>query len=175
MKKKTTLTIIFTAVIAMVFLCVSTVKLVGAKHMKYETSDSETSLVSEKTEESIDSWDLFVEAVIWRESRGNTSAIGDGGKAVGVLQIHPIMVREANRIIAMKGGEKDTYTYDDRYNREKSIEMFKVVQDYHNKEHDMVKALQIWNKNHPDSYRNDIMRKYNAYLNGEETTNHTNA
>lgn len=125
---------------------------------------------TEIIEEKIDPWDLFVEAVIWRESRGDASAIGDSGKAVGVLQIHPIMVREANRIIAMNGGQKDMYSYDDRYDRDKSIEMFKVVQDYHNKEHDLRKALDIWNHNHPDSYRNEIMSKYNDYLNGEETT-----
>lgn len=124
----------------------------------------------EIVEEKIDPWDLFVEAVIWRESRGDTNAIGDSGKAVGVLQIHPIMVREANRIVAMNGGEKDLYSYEDRYDRDKSIEMFKIVQDYHNKEHDMRRALDIWNHNHPDSYRNEIMNKYNDYLNGEETT-----
>lgn len=173
--KKTTLTIILTAFIAIVPLCASIAKLEGTKHMKYETSTEESKTIIEKEETAVDTWDLFVEAVIWRESRGNANAIGDGGKAVGVLQIHPIMVREANRIIAMKGGEKETYTYADRYSREKSIEMFKIVQDFHNKEHDMVKALQIWNKNHPDSYRNDIMSKYNAYLNGEETTNNINA
>lgn len=124
----------------------------------------------EIVEEKIDPWDLFVEAVIWRESRGDVNAIGDSGRAVGVLQIHPIMVREANRIVAMNGGEKDLYSYEDRYDRDKSIEMFKIVQDYHNKEHDMRKALDIWNHNHPDSYRNEIMNKYNDYLNGEETT-----
>lgn len=124
----------------------------------------------ETIEEKIDPWDLFVEAVIWRESRGDSNAIGDSGKAVGVLQIHPIMVREANRIVAMNGGQKDLYSYEDRYDRDKSIEMFKIVQDYHNKEHDMRKALDIWNHNHPDSYRNEIMSKYNDYLNGEETT-----
>ena len=64
-----------------------------------------------QVKEKIDPWDLFVEAVIWRESRGNSSAIGDNGKAVGVLQIHPIMVREANRILAMNGKE-NSYTYD---------------------------------------------------------------
>lgn len=123
----------------------------------------------EQVEEKIDPWDLFVEAVIWRESRGDSNAIGDNGKAVGVLQIHPIMVREANRILAMNGKE-NSYTYDDRYSREKSIEMFKIVQDFHNKSHDFDKALRIWNKNHPSSYKNDIMNKYNEYLNGEQTT-----
>ena len=67
-------------------------------------------------------------------------------------------------------GKENSYTYDDRYSREKSIEMFKIVQDFHNKSHDFDKALRIWNKNHPSSYKNDIMNKYNEYLNGEQTT-----
>lgn len=157
-------------VIVSVTLVISSVlwnmkKISDMKAEKVEEAES-----TEIIEEKIDPWDLFVEAVIWRESRGDANAIGDSGKAVGVLQIHPIMVREANRIIAMNGGQKDMYSYDDRYDRDKSIEMFKVVQDYHNKGHDLRKALDIWNHNHPDSYRNEIMSKYNDYLNGEETT-----
>lgn len=106
-------------------------------------------------------WDIFIEAVIWKESKGAEDCIGDSGKAVGVLQIHPIMVREANRILAMKDATKaNYYKYDDRYSREKSIEIFKIVQDYHNKSHDFDRALQIWNHNHPSSYKTDIMAKY---------------
>ena len=107
-------------------------------------------------------WDRFISAVIWKESRGDENCIGDGGKAVGVLQIHPIMVREANRILAMKdASQANFYTYADRYSREKSIEIFKVVQGYHNKGKDHRKALQIWNHGHPASYYNDIMWMYN--------------
>jgi len=37
------------------------------------------------------------------ESGGNPNVpAGDGGKAVGILQIHPIMVRECNRIAGEK-------------------------------------------------------------------------
>lgn len=157
-------------VIASVTLVISSVLWNMKKISDMKAEMMEEAEATEIIEEKIDPWDLFVEAVIWRESRGDANAIGDSGKAVGVLQIHPIMVREANRIIAMNGGQKDMYSYDDRYDRDKSIEMFKVVQDYHNKEHDLRKALDIWNHNHPDSYRNEIMSKYNDYLNGEETT-----
>jgi hypothetical protein len=128
------------------------------------TEDLPTAVETEQPTEAVsqtDNWDKFIEAVIWKESEGKEDAIGDSGKAVGVLQIHPIMVREANRILAMKDKSKENYyNYDDRYSREKSIEMFKVVQDYHNKNHDFDKALEIWNKNHPASYRNLIMDKY---------------
>ena len=108
-------------------------------------------------------WDKFIEAIIWKESRGNASAIGDNGRAVGVLQIHPIMVKEANRILAMRKSDK-VYNFDDRYDREKSIEIFNIVQSFHNKERDFDRALQIWNKNHPESYKTLIMEKYNELI-----------
>ena len=73
-------------------------------------------------------WDTFVDAVIYVESRGNDSAVGDNGKAVGCLQIHPIMVREVNRLLAKYDIPK-TYTLEDRYSREKSIEMFNIISE----------------------------------------------
>ena len=48
------------------------------------------------------------------ESDNNPNAIGDNGKAVGILQIHEICVDDVNRIT------KSNYTYDDRYNVTKS-------------------------------------------------------
>lgn len=108
-------------------------------------------------------WGKFIDAVIWKESRGNENAVGDNGNAIGVLQIHPIMVREANRILKILGINKE-YSYEDRYIREKSVEIFNIIQDFHNKTHDFERALQIWNKNHPDSYRAQIMEKYNELI-----------
>ena len=55
------------------------------------------------------------------ESGGDNAAIGDNGQAVGCLQIHPIMVREVNRILGRK-----VYTLKDRYSRRRSIEMATV-------------------------------------------------
>lgn len=71
-------------------------------------------------------WADLIEAIIYVESRGNDSAIGDRGKAVGCLQIHPILVREVNRILR-RNDIPLVYTLEDRYNREKSIEMFNII------------------------------------------------
>lgn len=73
-------------------------------------------------------WDTLIAAIIHVESRGNDSAVGDNGKAVGCLQIHPIMVREVNRLLA-KYDIPTTYTLEDRYSRDKSIEMFNIVSE----------------------------------------------
>ena len=47
--------------------------------------------------------------------------LGDNGKAIGPLQIHPIMVKEVNRLI---GFEK--YSNEDRLSELKSVEMAKI-------------------------------------------------
>ena len=44
-------------------------------------------------------WEQFVDAVIFVESIDNDSAYNHREKAVGCLQIRPIMVREVNRVL----------------------------------------------------------------------------
>ena len=72
------------------------------------------------------SWEDLINAIIYVESRGNDSAIGDRGKAVGCLQIQPICVREVNRILR-KHKSNVRYSLQDRYNRAKSIQMFNII------------------------------------------------
>ena len=61
-------------------------------------------------------------AVCWIESRGDPKAYNKAEDAAGIVQIRPIMVRDANRII---GYEK--YTLADRWNPVKSWEIFRLV------------------------------------------------
>jgi hypothetical protein len=69
------------------------------------------------------------------ESRNNDSAHAIGEDAVGVLQIRKVMVDDVNRILKRKGINK-TYTYNERWDRSKSIEMFHIFVDYYNLETD---------------------------------------
>jgi len=64
-------------------------------------------------------------AIIQVESRGNDSAYNKSEDAVGCLQIRPIMVREVNRLLKRRGA-KNRFKLKDRWNRQKSIEMFLV-------------------------------------------------
>ena len=90
---------------------------------------------SHRDDYAYSNWDRLVDAVIYVESRGNDSAVGDNGKAVGCLQIHPIMVREVNRILTSYGSAT-AYTLEDRYSRAKSIEMFNIIsEEYYCCEH----------------------------------------
>jgi len=67
----------------------------------------------------------LIRAVIQVESLDNDSAYNKSEDAVGCLQIRPIMVREVNRLLKIRGEER-RYTLKDRWNRQKSIQMFLV-------------------------------------------------
>ncbi|HUU94055.1 MAG TPA: hypothetical protein VM238_22920 [Phycisphaerae bacterium] len=60
-------------------------------------------------------------AVCRVESGGDPRAVGDGGRAVGIAQIHRIMVDDCNRIV----GEA-RWTHADRLSPVKSREMFRL-------------------------------------------------
>ena len=77
----------------------------------------------------------LLSAIIMVESRNNDSAHAVGEDAVGVLQIRKVMVDDVNRILKRKGINK-TYTYNERWDRNKSIEMFHIFVDYYNLETD---------------------------------------
>ena len=100
--------------------------------------------VSESTQPKINA---LVDALIYVESRGNDSAIGDrhlGKPSIGCLQIRPIMVREVNRILKRK--KKDLrYRMEDRFSREKSIEMFMVWKDYYHDSDNFEEIARTWN------------------------------
>jgi len=72
-----------------------------------------------------------LDAIIEVESNGNDSAYRKSEDAVGCLQIRQTMVNDVNRILRRKN-KTIRYSYEDRWNREKSIEMFTIVCDYYN-------------------------------------------
>ena len=80
-------------------------------------------------------------AVIKHESNGNNSIVGDNGKSVGILQIQKCVIDDVNRI----RHKYNKYTYTDRYDINKSIQIFYDYQSIYNKELDIEKAARIWN------------------------------
>ena len=66
-------------------------------------------------------------AIIQVESGGNPNAHAKGEDAVGILQIRKCMVDDINRILKSK-----TYSYEDRWCEEKSIEMFDIFCEHYN-------------------------------------------
>lgn len=87
-------------------------------------------------------WEPLMKAIIYVESGGNPRAIG--GNSVGILQITPICVKQCNILLQRKGSKK-RYTLNDRYSIEKSKEMFIMIQEEYNPEHNIEKAIRMWN------------------------------
>lgn len=86
------------------------------------------------------SHDRLIEAIIQVESKGDPNAVGDGGKAVGILQIHKVMVDDCNRIAGFK-----KFTYEDRKDPAKSREMFRVYTDHYTPSWDAELVAKRWN------------------------------
>ena len=101
-------------------------------------------------------------ALIFVESRGNDSAIGDrhlvGNEAVGALQIRPIMVREVNRILKIQG-KTERFDLKDRFDRQQSIRMFMVWKNYHHKNSEPEVIARNWNGG-PKGYKVSRTEKY---------------
>jgi len=95
----------------------------------------------------------LIDAIIHVESRGDINAHNVSEDAVGVLQIRPIMVKEVNRVLGF-----DKYTLQDRWDKQKSIEMFNVIR--HNTPNPTnEKIARNWNGG-PNGYKKNSTLKY---------------
>ena len=104
-------------------------------------------------------WELFTQALIWVESKGDSKAVGSNND-VGVLQITPILLRDCNRILEM-----EVFKLEDRLDSLKSVEIFNIIQDHYNPQHDYHWALKLWNSGAPLSYHRKVMDKFNEIKN----------
>lgn len=106
---------------------------------------TEQALPAEVTETAGDGdgfdWNKLIDAIAHFESKGNARAVN--GQYVGLLQISPVLVRECNNILKARG-ESKRYTLKDRYNAEKSREMFAIIQSHHNPSNSIERAIRIW-------------------------------
>ena len=71
--------------------------------------------------------DKLIAALTKVESRGNAAAVGDNGKAFGILQIHLSMVQDANRIAGTN------YTHHEMFDATKARTVAKIVLDHYSK------------------------------------------
>ena len=122
-------------------------------------------------------WSKVIDAIIQVESKGDRKAHNPNGDCAGILQITPILVKECNQILQEKKSTK-RYVYDkkgqcrsskwdDRYSVEKSKEMFIMLQEHFNPEHNIEKAIKCWNsgfygnwKNRSGEYYQKVMKYY---------------
>src|SRR5437016_4870604 len=84
----------------------------------------------------------FVSALIAVECpSGNPRQPGDNGAALGVLQIHKIVVDDVNKFAP--AGER--FTYEDRANVEKSKRMLTIYLNHYARDLSFADKARIWN------------------------------
>ena len=92
--------------------------------------------------DSLSNWDIFTLALMKVESEYKPNAVSSVG-AKGYFQFMPIYVNEVNRF------HNTNYVYEDVVNSfELSHEVFILMQEAHNKDYNMDKALTLHNGEH---------------------------
>lgn len=89
--------------------------------------------------EELDEWTILTMAIMKTESEFDPSRIG-ATQDVGIMQFTPVGIEEVNRILRLEGKEEE-YSHLDAFDIEKTIEMFNIIQGYHNKEQNISKAI----------------------------------
>jgi soluble lytic murein transglycosylase-like protein len=100
----------------------------------------------------------FVDSIIHIESRGRNNAVSRDGSA-GPLQIKAVLVKDINRILAHRG---DTLRFkmQDRFDRDKAIQMFWIYQSFYGKGNDSYEVMaRRWNGG-PRGHLRGATRKY---------------
>ena len=87
-------------------------------------------------------WSPVMEAIIEVESNGNHRA--KNGNQVGAMQITPILVEDCNAILKQRKSTK-RFKLADRFNIQKSKEMFLLIQSWYNPKNNVEKAIRSWN------------------------------
>ena len=117
----------------------------GAFTGQYCQKNKQERVVEEKIKEiyvegeELDEWTILTMAIMKTESEFDPSRIG-ATQDVGIMQFTPIAVEEVNRILRLEGKEEE-YSHLDAFDIEKTIEMFNIIQNYHNKEQNISKAI----------------------------------
>ena len=118
----------------------------GAFTGQYCQKNKQEKVVEEKIKEvyvegeELDEWTILTMAIMKTESEFDPTQIGSS-QDLGILQCTQIYVEEVNRILRMQEGNQREYSHLDAFDIRKSIEMFNIVQGYHNKEHSISKAI----------------------------------
>ena len=122
---------------------------------KAELAIAQQEIESISNKDALSEWDMFTLALMKVESNYDNAAVSSVG-AKGYFQIMPIYVEEVNRVY------KTNYVYEDVVRSfEKSYEVFTLMQEAHNKDFSMDKALRLHNGNHKWYHR----RVYNEMSN----------
>lgn len=138
--KRHNITIFILALVATFFIGRTLVLSKELKETKASLASVEQELMASKC--NLSDWDMFTLALMKVESEYKPNAVSSVG-AKGYFQITPIYVEEVNRF------HKTNYVYEDVVRSfELSNEVFNLMQEAHNKDFSMDKALVLHNGNH---------------------------
>lgn len=169
--KKVILKISMTMNILFVIFLINSIIAQRKQKPKLKLDDSvsdKVELDSTVVKDSIIETDL-IKAIIYVESRGSDSAFNKRTEAAGCMQIRPIMVKEVNRILSMKGDDR-RFTLPDRFSRLKSIEMFNIWRMYWHSKGSYEEVARCWNggiNGHKKSSTKDYWVKVKKFLNNK--------
>lgn len=138
------ITIYVLSLVALFFIGRTSVLSKELKATKAELANVEQELKDHmyKPADPLSDWDMFTLALMKVESDYDVTAESSVG-ARGYFQIMPIYVEEVNRV------HKTNYVYEDVVGSfEQSYEVFTLMQEAHNKDFSMDKALVLHNGNH---------------------------
>lgn len=109
---------------------------------------------------------LLIMAIAWIESGGNKHAIGDNGEAVGILQIHTIMVDDVNRINKLNNA-KQRFEYNDRKNPGDSADIFYIYTLHYSKQETVIMMNKETKQEEKMKAAEIIARRWNGGPKGE--------
>lgn len=111
-----------------------------------------------QTNEDYKYWNNVIESIALIESDKNPNAINK--QYVGYLQIAPIVIKDCNKIIG-----ETKYSLNDRFNIQKSKEMFIIIQNHYNKERNIEKGIRIWCGGPKGHLQSKTLSYYNKVIN----------
>ena len=109
----------------------------------------------------------IISAIMFVESSYNNFAYNPNEDAVGCLQIRRCMVDDINRILERKNSFL-RFSYNDRWSRKKSIQMFEIYRKYYNL-NTYEKIARCWNGGPNGLYKStttDYWNKVKTKING---------
>lgn len=150
----------------LIFAAFAALLAVGCGNHPHEQKEAKTDTLPIETKHVLsreDTINAMALAFVKQESNFKHDAVSPCGRWVGCLQISKIMVREANRIVGV-----DCFNYNDRYDRQGSYAIFRIVQQHHNPSYNIDKAVDIWNPGASKTYRNNIKKYFETTLKSKE-------
>lgn len=120
---------------------------------------SAVQLLREQHKDELTDFDKLTLAIALTESRFNPKADSGAGD-YGVLQLREIYLAEVNRIAGT------SYTIEDAFDIEKSLEMFHIMQEAYNPNKDIQEAIKHHNRS--SAYKVKVLENYELICRMEE-------